>query len=95
MVVGFRAKGFVQTLRQPHGDYPRSLAELAREPGALIDPWDHPYRFAYKSQVPWKNPGYVLYSAGPDGVATDSLRPGGFADPTAAGNADNLYANPP
>jgi len=59
----------------------------------LIDPWGQPYRYAYKSQTPWTNPAYVLYSAGPDGVAGTALLPGGFPDVAAAGNADNLQAN--
>lgn len=62
------------------------------ETAELLDPWDHPYRYAYKTQAPWTNPGYVLYSAGPDGAATPALLAGGFPDVAAAGNADNLYA---
>ncbi len=62
------------------------LAELA-------DPWGRPYRYAYKSQTPWSNSSYVLYSAGPDGLDNATLQAGGFPDVAAAGNADNLYAN--
>jgi len=83
----------------------RALIEIARfttggaldpftnEAAELIDPWEHPYRYAYKSQAGWTNPYYVLYSAGPDGLATAALLPGGFPDIAAAGNADNLQAN--
>ncbi len=85
----------LEDYRASHGDYPGSLDLLQRESATLVDPWAHPYRYAYKSQSPWTNPGYVLFSAGPDGVASESLRAGGFADPGGAGNADNLSANPP
>ena len=59
----------------------------------LLDPWGHPYRYAYKTQAPWTNPTHVLYSAGPDGNDTAALLPGGFPNLAAAGNADNLHAN--
>lgn len=58
----------------------------------LLDPWDKPYRYAYRSLTPWSN-AYVLYSAGPDGVANDILLAGGFPDVAAPANVDNLYAN--
>jgi len=61
----------------------------------LLDPWEQPYRYAFKSQAPWTNPTYVLWSAGPDGKDTTTLLSGGFPDTTAPGNADNLYANQP
>lgn len=81
--------------RAARGDYPASLDSLKSGLPARNDPWGHPYRFAYKSQVPWSNPGYVLFSTGPDGTAGETLRAGGFADVTSAANADNLYAFPP
>jgi prepilin-type N-terminal cleavage/methylation domain-containing protein len=69
---------------------------FADESAVLVDPWGHPYFYAYKSPPGgWTNPGYVLGSAGPDGAAVTALRPGGFADVAAAGNTDNLYANQP
>jgi len=71
-----------------------ALDPLSNETAELLDPWEHPYRYAYRSQTPWTNPSYVLFSIGPDGAATEALRPGGFPDVTAAGNADNLYVNP-
>ena len=80
--------------RAAHGDYPLSLDPATGQPVPL-DPWQHPYRYAYKSQTPWTNPGYVLFSAGPDGLASDLLRAGGFAEPAAAANADNLWAHQP
>ncbi len=85
----------------------RALVELARfrtdaaadpfssETAVLVDPWDRPYRYAYKSQAPWTNASYVLASSGPDGIATDTLLSGGFPDRNAAGNADNLHADQP
>ncbi|MEO6002190.1 MAG: type II secretion system protein GspG [Opitutus sp.] len=57
-----------------------------------IDPWDHPYAYAYKSMSPWLQPRYVLYSYGRDGVAA-ALLAGGRPDDSATINADNVYAN--
>lgn len=59
----------------------------------VVDPWGQPYRYAYKSATPWTNPSFVLYSIGPDGADAPALLAGGFADPTAPANADNLHAN--
>lgn len=85
----------------------RALLDVARfrtvanadpfaDPGAvLLDPWERPYGYAYKTQLPWTNPACVLWSAGPDGNATTTLLTGGFADRGATGNADNLYADQP
>jgi len=65
------------------------------ETAELCDPWGSPYRYAYKSMVPWSNPGFVLFSAGPNGLADAALLAGGFPDPALPGNDDNLWANPP
>ena len=85
----------------------RALLEVARfrpagaadpfadEAAVLLDPWERPYRYAYKSQQPWTNPACVLWSAGPDGNGTATLLAGGFPDRNATGNADNLYADQP
>lgn len=86
----------------------RRLLELARfttagsrDPFAdasvvLIDPWAQPYVYAYRTPPSgWTNPGYVLYSVGPDGRDSAALLPGGFVDPAPQANADNLYANQP
>jgi type II secretory pathway pseudopilin PulG len=70
-----------------------ALDPFTNESAELLDPWEHAYRYAYKSQADWTNPTYVLYSAGPDGLATAALLPGGFPDVAAAGNADNVQAN--
>lgn len=61
----------------------------------LLDPWGAPYGYAYKSELPWSNPGFVLYSAGPDGRVAEALLPGGFPDYSGPDNNDNLWANPP
>lgn len=58
----------------------------------LVDPWEQPYRYAFKSAAPWTNPSFVLYSIGKDGSAAALLN-GGFIDDAAAANADNVYAN--
>lgn len=59
----------------------------------LVDPWDQPYVYAYKSQAPWTNPGFVLYSIGSDGVDSPTLLAGGLIDSAPPANADNLCAN--
>lgn len=41
----------------------------------LVDPWGNPYVYLYKnpgSTGTWKRYGYVLYSCGPDGKATNT-----------------------
>ena len=85
----------------------RSLIEVARfttgesrDPftdaaAVLVDPWDRPYRYSYKTQEPWNNASYILYSIGPDGRDSGVLLAGGFVDPAPQENADNLYANHP
>lgn len=71
-------------------------ADPQADPAAqLLDPWDRPYRYAYKSEPGWLNSRYVLYSVGPDGAESDRLRPGGFADHTAPDNADNVWSDLP
>ncbi|MDI1320192.1 MAG: type II secretion system protein GspG [bacterium] len=62
----------------------------------LIDPWGQVYLYAYKTPPSaWTNPGYVLYSIGPDGRDSAALLPGGLSDPAPQANADNLSANRP
>jgi len=59
----------------------------------LIDPWDQPYVYAYKTPAgDWTNPGFVLYSIGPDGKDDPALEQGSPRR-GATENADNLYAN--
>ncbi len=62
----------------------------------LVDPWGKSYVYAYKTPASgWSNSGYILYSVGPDGADAPGLMPGGFSDPAAPANVDNLYANNP
>lgn len=86
--------------RGPASDVPingRGLIEVARftvKGDVLIDPWERPYVYVYKRPASgWTNPGYVLYSAGPDGIENASLLAGGFPDVASAANADNIHAN--
>lgn len=61
----------------------------------LLDPWGQAYAYVYK--VPsgaWTNPSFVLYSAGPDGVAQTALTADGYPNREADVNLDNLYATP-
>ncbi|QYM80113.1 type II secretion system GspH family protein [Horticoccus luteus] len=82
----------------------RSMLETARfslsaDPttdvtATLQDPWARAYEYHYKTDpaATWRAPGYVLYSAGPDG-ADDTPAADGALDATTAANADNIYAN--
>lgn len=72
------------------------MPAIARDPrddleAVLIDPWEQPYRYHYRSLMPWHNPGYVLYSCGPDRSEAPALVDGGWLDREHPGNADNLY----
>ena len=60
---------------------------------SLVDPWGEPYRYAYKSEAPWNNFSYVLYSSGADRSDSPALLTGGFADVSSPLNTDNLHAN--
>jgi general secretion pathway protein G len=68
-------------------------AHFSISAGAVMDPWERPYVYVYKSPLAgWTNPGVVLYSAGPDRSDFSHLTSGGFEDATAPGNADNIHA---
>jgi general secretion pathway protein G len=58
----------------------------------LVDPWGNPYEYAYRTLTPWENSGFVLQSAGPDGVIYRALLPGGFIAIAHPDNADNVIA---
>jgi prepilin-type N-terminal cleavage/methylation domain-containing protein len=59
----------------------------------LLDPWERPYRYQFAAPgAAWRNPGFVLYSTGPDGVGLLGAADAGFPDHTRAENRDNLYA---
>jgi hypothetical protein len=74
---------------------------------AFLDPWGNRYLYYYKRAAPvaavativaslWQAPGYVLYSAGPDGAQTPpNVNTGLYPGTTQATgtNADNLYAD--
>jgi prepilin-type N-terminal cleavage/methylation domain-containing protein len=64
---------------------------------ALLDPWGNRYLYYYKdigTPGNWKKPSYILYSAGPDGLATFPSTAGAMPDPTDLKNADNIYTQP-
>lgn len=69
-----------------------ALDPLVKSTAVLIDPWDQPYVYRYKTSS-WKNPSFVLYSIGPDGVDDGLLIIGGFPNHSGSGNVDNIYAN--
>lgn len=72
---------------------------------SFIDPWGRRYLYYYKAAPvagspptsTWALPGYLLYSAGPDGQHTPpNVNTGLFTGTTQTTgvNADNVYANP-
>ena len=69
-----------------------AIDPFANASAVLIDPWGQPYRYAYKSQIPWSNFSYVLYSLGPDGRESPTLLTGGWIDSAPSENTDNLAA---
>ncbi len=85
-------RAFIEAARFRTAD---ALDPFTDESAVLLDPWDRPYRYAYKSQTPWSNSAPVLYSLGPDGAGTATLATGGFPDRGASGSADNLFADQP
>lgn len=70
-------------------------ADASDDTGVQIaDPWGRPYHYFYRTagSSGWNMPGFVLYSAGPNGLHLPPDRTTGFFDPLALENADNLYA---
>lgn len=70
-------------------------ADPVNEPRArVLDPWGNPYFYFYKTggDAAWKASGFVLYSAGPNGVHVPPNAETGFFDPLHLDNADNVYA---
>ena len=66
---------------------------------SFLDPWGRRYLYYYKnprSAAAWQAPGYVLYSAGPDGAQTPpNVNTGLYTGnlQTTGTNADNIYAD--
>ena len=64
---------------------------------AFVDPWGNLYVYYYRGNgatTPWKQPSYLLLSAGPNaqlGIAVNN--DGTFTEQDAAQAADNIYAN--
>ncbi|MBX3751370.1 MAG: prepilin-type N-terminal cleavage/methylation domain-containing protein [Opitutaceae bacterium] len=72
---------------------PTAGTDPQADPAArLVDPWGNPYDYAYRTLDPWENSGYILQSAGPDGVIYHALLPGGFIAIAHPDNADNVIA---
>lgn len=86
---------FSEPFRDPGNDLlvPNSASDLARI--YLVDPWRQPYVYVYNrgsSSNSWDNPGYVLFSKGPDKEAdTGSIITNGIVDQTTSNNLDNIY----
>jgi len=71
------------------------LDPFANPAAELIDPWGNAYHYSYKEPIGgWTNPGFVLYSAGPDGRHNPTLLAGGYPQRDLDENRDNLYATP-
>lgn len=75
---------------------------------AFLDPWGRRYIYIYKEandSGTWRNPTYILLSAGPDGYVKGSIGNDGALTKTflednetsgannGKGNSDNIYAN--
>ncbi len=66
---------------------------------AFLDPWGNRYLYFYKRPAggaAWAAPGFLLYSAGPDGAASALPAATGIfvgATRLAGDNADNLYSD--
>jgi len=66
----------------------------------ILDPWGRRYLYYYKdARRPniWQAPGYLLFSAGPDGAFTTPPATGIYTATqlAVANNADNLFATAP
>jgi len=65
---------------------------FANSAARLIDPWGRPYYYSYKEPASWTQPGFVLFSSGPDGKHAELLSDGRI-DAQALVNRDNVYLN--
>jgi len=90
---------------------PGDPAGTALKRNALLDPWGNAYRYVYRkadaaTDTEWLSVGFLLYSAGPDGLenlggpglgaASDPYRRGyleNFPAGTEEVNLDNIYHN--
>ncbi|MCM2275458.1 MAG: prepilin-type N-terminal cleavage/methylation domain-containing protein [Candidatus Didemnitutus sp.] len=104
-----RGREFIELVRfsTETADTGMATAALVSAPelNALLDPWGNRYVYYYRSGsgATWTQPGYVLYSVGPDGARSDATEfscheppaPTGIVDYNAHANVDNLYANRP
>ncbi|MEN9841760.1 MAG: Type secretion system protein precursor [Verrucomicrobiota bacterium] len=99
--------------QNPTTNEPYDPADSAnKDKATLVDPWGNPYYYFYgrtSSGNTWAAPGFVLYSAGPDGYstgesktttlgtgATSLITPQGLINKTATeaeGAIDNIYSN--
>lgn len=62
----------------------------------LVDPWDNPYVYIYNVEGgAWENFGFILFSAGPDGlISLSGVEDDGIVDQDwrdLASNLDNVY----
>lgn len=78
------------SIAAPH-DPERPVDPFENAAAVPVDPWGQPYRYAFKTLAGWSNPGFVLYSCGPDRRDWPALLPGGHPDNAAPANADNVH----
>lgn len=104
-----RGREFIELVRfaTQEADTGMATAALVSAPelNALLDPWGNRYMYYYRTATgsTWSQPGYVLYSVGPDGARSDATEfscheppaPTGIVDYNAHANVDNLYAHRP
>lgn len=102
------AKTFIDTEKMNFSEdfgVPLAYAQL-NENSFLVDPWREPYVYVCnkgKANHNWDNPGYVLFSKGPDrkavlknGTANEDIQEDGIIDQTHLSqpeNTDNIYPN--
>jgi len=88
-------RAFVEAGRHSLEYADRLPAPVAEAANAFLDPWGQRYQYAYKNAAApadWRAVAYVLFSAGPDGLAKPGDPPAsGLVDPADPRNADNLY----
>ena len=77
-------------LKLANGNYP-DPGNSSSVSNWIVDPWGNAYRYQFDpDSSSWTQFGYLLYSAGPDGLYSASSS--GENNPSASNNEDNIYA---
>ena len=92
--LGSRGKGFIDLSKLSLVN--STLPTDAAVQNAFIDPWGRQYIYSYRTNANdgggWKQPGYILFSAGPDGRLNPPSAQG-VVDYTTSYNSDNVYSH--